>query len=252
MLEGGFARALKPRLQPVQLAKALSREMTASRMVGPEAPLVANRYSIYVSPRDFSQFAAFQSNLERELASYLRGFASRHGLKPIAAITVELKQSDHLKMGQLKTEGVMVDAEAGSPFESYQRSRQPSRPEPDTFAGTMEMPAVLPASEERETSLPTVSQPPAVLAGDNGETIPLAKPRTSVGRAIDNDIVLEARSVSRRHAIISWDSTRYLLEDLGSTNGTFISGKQVTRQTLQDGDEISFGGVAFVFRQQRP
>ena len=82
LLKGGFARALKPKLEPVQLAKALAKEMERSRLVGPEAPMVANHYLVYLNPADFARFSGFQANLERELASYLRGYASRKRLPP--------------------------------------------------------------------------------------------------------------------------------------------------------------------------
>ncbi len=254
LLEGGFIRALKPKLQPVQLAKALAREMNRSQMVGPDAPLVANLYSIYLSIRDFAQFSGFQSNLERELAAYLRSYAARRGYRPIAAISVELKESTHLKAGQVRTEGKMVDRAPSAPPSVVDpaEAERMSRPSPlGSLQGTMEMPAIRSEGARPSDLLPAAGQPPAALVGRAGEAIPLARPETSIGRAVDNDVVLEDKSVSRRHAHIAWESGQYLLEDLGSTNGTFVSGKRIARHPLADGDELSFGGVQFIFRQSR-
>ena len=127
-------------------------------------------------------------------------------------------------------------------------ARAPDSPEADWRMGTMEMSAVEMDSTPVPSSLPAVGQAPAALVTENGEIVPLTRPVTSIGRAMDNDIVLEAKGVSRRHAQIRWDSARYVLEDLGSTNGTSVSGTMVGRHPLEDGEEIAFGGVRFLFR----
>jgi hypothetical protein len=238
VLEGGFLRALKPKLQPVQLAKALTKEMERSRLVGPESPMVANQYRVYLNPSDFALFSGFQANLERELASYLRGYASRRGYRPISAIAVTLVESSVLSPSKVRTEGLMADSPAPAPFDHSVEWRQ----------GTMEMAAVHPGAPHETGGLPAVGQPPAALVSEEGELIPLTRPLVSIGRAVDNDVVLETKSVSRRHAQIRWDSSRYVLEDLGSTNGSFVSGEKVSRRPLADGEEIAFGGVRFIFR----
>ncbi len=249
LLEGGFIRALKPRLQPVQMARALAREMGRSRMIGPEAPYVANHYRVYVSPADFAQISRFQSNLERELAGYLRGYASRRGYRPIGAISVNLLQSSHLKTGQIKTEGEMVDS---APPEPTPWPEAEIEVEHSTGLGTMEMPAVDPIRPAGTGRALVPDQPRAALLAPDGAMIRIVRPVTSIGRAVDNDVVLDARSVSRRHAQIRWDGDGYVLEDLGSTNGTSASGRRITHHRLSDGEEVSFGGLSFVFRQAPP
>jgi len=60
-----------------------------------------------------------------------------------------------------------------------------------------------------------------------------------IGREEDCDIVLPSRQVSRNHARIRRSGGRHILEDLGSKNGTFVNGRELTEPyTLQDGDEI--------------
>ncbi|MGB0385414.1 MAG: FHA domain-containing protein [Ardenticatenaceae bacterium] len=62
---------------------------------------------------------------------------------------------------------------------------------------------------------------------------------TTLGRWPDNHIVLPDRLVSRHHAHIRRVGTQFLLEDLDSTNGTFVNGERIrTQYTLQDGDSI--------------
>jgi two-component system cell cycle response regulator len=69
-----------------------------------------------------------------------------------------------------------------------------------------------------------------------------------IGRSVDCHIRIDEVGVSRRHALIVQESdTEYLLQDLGSRNGTSVRGKPVTRSRLTDGDRIGFGPVFFRF-----
>ncbi len=85
-------------------------------------------------------------------------------------------------------------------------------------------------------------------------TLPPPDPdgRLTVGRLPDCDVVIDDPSVSKRHATITWSGAdrRAYLEDLGSSNGTFLNGALVDAEVpirLQDGDELSFGSARFVF-----
>jgi DNA-binding response OmpR family regulator len=72
-----------------------------------------------------------------------------------------------------------------------------------------------------------------------GRGWPIAKGRVTIGRSEDCDVVLVERQVSRYHAQIRRTDNQYVLEDLGSKNGTYVNGREVTGPyLLQDGDEI--------------
>jgi pSer/pThr/pTyr-binding forkhead associated (FHA) protein len=62
-----------------------------------------------------------------------------------------------------------------------------------------------------------------------------------VGRSSDLDMVLVEDMVSRRHAKISVNGDTVTIQDLGSTNGTFVNGERVERMTLTDGDRVLIG-----------
>jgi len=71
----------------------------------------------------------------------------------------------------------------------------------------------------------------------------LTQPKTGIGRAANNEIVIDDVEVSRRHAqIIRQPDGTYVVEDLGSTNGTFVNGRRSVGLTaLRNGDVIDLG-----------
>ena len=71
--------------------------------------------------------------------------------------------------------------------------------------------------------------------------------KITIGRLADNALQIDDGSVSSRHAEIESDAGAYHLHDLGSTNGTFVNGEQVTDAVLRHGDEVRFGVVETVF-----
>jgi len=82
------------------------------------------------------------------------------------------------------------------------------------------------------------------LAGRyQGGTVPLEPGRAlSIGRIPDVDLSLPDELTSRRHARIAWEGETPVVEDLGSTNGTFVNGERVKRRALAEGDRILIGG----------
>lgn len=71
--------------------------------------------------------------------------------------------------------------------------------------------------------------------------IPLSKERTTIGRKPHNDIQIDNLAVSGEHAVIVTILADSFLEDLGSTNGTFVNGKTVKKHFLQNNDVIELG-----------
>lgn len=70
---------------------------------------------------------------------------------------------------------------------------------------------------------------------------PLEKERITIGRRPSNDIHIDNLAVSGEHGIIVTIGNDSFLEDLGSTNGTLVNGKQIKKHVLQHGDLIEFG-----------
>jgi len=72
---------------------------------------------------------------------------------------------------------------------------------------------------------------------------------TTIGRAVESDVVITSRSVSREHARVQRQGRRMMLADLGSSNGTFLNEERVLAPIeLRDGDAVSIGDVVLIYR----
>jgi len=77
---------------------------------------------------------------------------------------------------------------------------------------------------------------------NTGKVYPLEAPEIIIGRDANNGVAINDAEVSRKHAKLSLHGSAYVIQDLGSTNGSFVNGQRVTgTQVLNPGDTVSFG-----------
>lgn len=90
-----------------------------------------------------------------------------------------------------------------------------------------------------------------VFAGGDtpGRSVPVRGPRMRIGGLPENDLVISAPTVSRQHAQILVRGGRVEIEDLGSSNGTFVNGSPVRMAELSPGDKLRLGDVELVFER---
>jgi len=73
-------------------------------------------------------------------------------------------------------------------------------------------------------------------------------PQVRLGREPDNEVVLLDPKVSRHHALLQQQGERFLLTDLGSSNGIFVNGKRIAAPALlEDGDVLTMGDTQMAF-----
>jgi predicted nucleic acid-binding Zn-ribbon protein len=91
-----------------------------------------------------------------------------------------------------------------------------------------------------------------IQSGDSGrEIVHVLGRKTSIGRTPENDMQIDAKYVSRHHAVILVGPAYAVIEDLNSTNGVTVNGKRVTRHTLRDGDQVAIGRAQYRFAVRR-
>ena len=77
--------------------------------------------------------------------------------------------------------------------------------------------------------------------------VPLTKDKTTLGRRPYNDIVIDNLAVSGEHAVLEVVGAEVFIEDLHSTNGTYVNGKPIKRQTLRHNDTVEVGKYKLKF-----
>jgi EAL domain-containing protein (putative c-di-GMP-specific phosphodiesterase class I) len=98
---------------------------------------------------------------------------------------------------------------------------------------------------ERVTGHPWLERYPS--EGGLPEQTPLESFPFTIGRNENVDLQINSSRVSREHALIVREGGRYRIEDLGSTNGTFVNGRRVEKATLEDGDLVLIADAEFTF-----
>ncbi len=104
---------------------------------------------------------------------------------------------------------------------------------------------------------PAASAPPdgatRLLIRSDGEreVMHVLARKTSVGRTPDNDLQIDAKYISRHHAVILAGPAHTIIEDLNSTNGVTVNGRRITRQSLKDGDLVTIGRAEYRFAVRR-
>lgn len=78
-----------------------------------------------------------------------------------------------------------------------------------------------------------------------GQVYQLPQADIFIGRGDDSDIAIPDGSISRKHAVLEVGVDSLMVEDLGSSNGTFVNGTRVAREPLEDGDQLRFGSIDF-------
>lgn len=205
-IEGLFAGAFRSPVQPAEIARALAREMDGCRVVGVGKVYVPNGYIVVISEKDEERMEPLLGVLSGELATYLAAHADERGYEVSGRPLVRFEVDDDYRLG----------------FFTVERSSEPSEGAPEPERG--------PA---RTTATVTVSG----VAHD----VALLGERVTVGRLADCGIVLSDSNVSRVHAAFVAEGPGWAVEDLGSTNGTFLNGRPAKRESLRDGDVVQVG-----------
>jgi hypothetical protein len=239
VIEGWTARLFRARLQPVQIAKRVIRAMEAHQTISLAKTFVPNSYVVSLGPSDYAQFEQYKRSLERDLAEAILGAARDRRFTLLAYPTVEIEEDEDVSPGDLRVACALVDASG----------EEVPADESDRLGGVESGHTMILDRDALRSAKPRA--PLGVIEAREGSVrreVPLTAEPITVGRDPKNDIVLDDRRVSRRHAEVRLRLGRYTLYDLQSTNGTFVNGRRIAEMVLSDDDRITIGGAELVVR----
>ncbi|MBA3532517.1 MAG: DUF3662 domain-containing protein [Ardenticatenales bacterium] len=223
-IERPLMRLFGGRLEPADIAKHLSRAMEDERQVFSGKLLGPNLYEVKLSTEDAETFKSYEATLRQDLSDYLVDLAQRRGITLIGRPEIRLTPTPGMGRGDIQVQAQLVDASSDG------HTRQFTQP---FKAVDTDMPKEITASAWLE--LPD-------------RTIALNQPFMTMGRSIDNDIILEGDDVSRNHAQIKLKGGHYVVTDLNSANGTRVNGQKITECVLQNGDELCLAAICMTFK----
>ena len=134
------------------------------------------------------------------------------------------------------------------PYKMHKRTQKPQVPVSSAHEDISDIPA-MPIPNEPESMVFPKS---AYLILMDTRVIPLNQPFITIGRQLDNHIILEDPRVSRYHAQIKLINDRFVIFDLNSTSGTVVNGRWTTQSVLYHNDVIMLAGIKFIYSQEMP
>jgi hypothetical protein len=241
LIEGAFGRAFRSHVQPVELARRLTKEMDDHRTVSVSKVYVPNEYSIYLNPADRDQFASYENALVDELRQHLAEHARRERYALLSQPRVRLETTDDLSVGYFGIATRMVQPEKGA-------AEGPPTSEPGHTMIYRKEVAAVPTEAASPVELGVEEPKARVTVGDR--TYEVDSQRVVIGRSRECDVQISDPNASRRHAEIRRDGGTFSIVDLGSTNGTDVNGRRTQRAKLSDGDRITIGTTDLVFNSE--
>ncbi len=114
LVEGVFAKTFRSGLEPVEVARRLTREMDLHRAMGVNGLIAPNHFRVAVSPADHKNFESYSQALLRELSEAVREHARDEGYGFVGPVHVELDTDESLGPGEFLVGGEMVEAPGGA------------------------------------------------------------------------------------------------------------------------------------------
>jgi hypothetical protein len=267
VMEGSFARLFRSPIQPAEIAKRLEREMEAHPTISVGRTYVPNYYVVTLHPDDFAEFEPFRHSLEHNMAEFVSDLAAERGYSLVARPRVTLQAGQDTPKRGIDVEGKLSDEPASMVAATTRVGPKSGGSSGPGSAGVVDEENLDEIALTRTHAMPRVPRqpvgqpstrtqaPPAAslrpMTGDlAGREFPVSKTLLSVGRGLDNDLVIDDPRVSRHHAQITFRHSHYLLRDLRATNGTFVNNQPIEAVVLAPGDIVSFGGFELVFSQE--
>ena len=238
LVEGTFSRAFRSEVRPVEIARKLAREMEDHKSVSLSRTYVPNEYRVYLSPRDRERFRDYEEALASELAGYLLEHARSERLAMVSRPVVEFETDDRLGLGEFGIQTRVIHPEEAPPDAPPESEPEAGRTMVYSSAGRVAEPLEERARSRAESAL-LITDGRRLVVGPGGITL---------GRSRQCDVMLDDPNVSRTHAEIRPRGGSWVINDLGSTNGSRLNGRKLDgSEVLKPGDEIELGTSRLTF-----
>lgn len=208
--------------------------MDTNKRFGEDGVIVPNRYALHLNPADYAPFDAYHGSLEDDLAHDVLTRARRLGYRLVARPRVILRADPMVPRGEVRVAAAVADDEPGTAAAEGISSETSVLARPGQ--------AVPAPSAAARAYLVVQTEGAAPARFGLGATV------IAIGRAADNDVVLDDAQVSRYHCQLKLQHGAYGFVDLQSRNGSTVNGQPVEEIALADGDRIRIGGTSIEFR----
>ena len=221
LVEGSLGRFLGSKLD----LRLVSAELRHALLENSEHSLAPTQYNITIHPDDLRELKSTTPELESRLIAYI----------------METTQTEGFSLAEL-------------PQISWSPSTDQARQQIQIAANLSNTPTemtqsmLIPPSQSAESEQVRPIEAFLILAG--GEHTPLNQQQITIGRASDCDLIINDRAISRHHAQLRWQFSRWMLYDLGSRGGSFINNQPIQASTLQSGDVIRLSHITLIYGEE--
>ena len=271
----------KKGVDPLSIEIALKKKIEAKRKNVLDKTGIPNKYSVIFDEPLYKEYEPFLDEMNGTLQKSLSDWMKEKGYEMYEDMMLEFKKGEltgspfsvHVSYGKTERrentdEDNQASAESSCP-ESTERCRLPnSRPDgaakhwakasgnlhepklPKGHESKQPTPAPLPRGDFRDNDKLTEKRSEIIgrlTDQRTGNRYPVYSDGAVIGREMNCDIRVEDPAVSERHARISFNSGKFSIEDLGSSNGTRVNRQRVKDKVLSDGDRIKIGEKEFIF-----
>jgi hypothetical protein len=221
LIEGAFTRLFGRKVRAQDIALQLARSMESN--LHPAAnddprPIAPDHFTIWLGEDTAHHLLAHRPNLPAILSEYMLELATGAGYRLEVTPLIDIQPKPGLANETIQIEAIHTSDSVSSThiLERVQVTHEP---------------------------------PPPVDASlvIKDRIVPLNQTMMTIGRNLDNDIVLQDKHVSRHHAQVRLRFGRFTLFDVQSSTGTFVNDQQIQQHQLVNGDVIRLGGVRVVY-----
>jgi Protein of unknown function (DUF3662)/FHA domain len=223
-------------IQPVSLAKRIERAMDTNKTYADVGVIVPNQYDLHLNPADYGAFESYRGSLEDDLAHGVLARARHERYTLVARPRVRILSDVGTRRGEIRVGANVVDDRG-----EQVREATPMAASSDTMVFSPPAAASAPDSARRAYLLVSTRGSRPVQFDLGGHLI-------GIGRASDNDVIVDDPMVSRHHCQLKLQHGAYGFTDLGSRNGSTVNGQPVSQVALGPGDVIRIGDTEIEFQ----